>query len=244
MTNQKKWYQSWFNTPYYHLLYKNRDFHEAEGFIRNLVSHFNISLNKTILDLACGKGRHAIFLNALGYDVLGVDLSEHNINEAKQSSTRNLDFRVHDMRHPLPLTFDVIFNLFTSFGYFELPTDDQNVIASIRQSLKKGGLGIIDFMNVDYVIQHLVPESFVHCNDVDFEINRRFDGQSIIKTIRVNDNGTQLDFEENVRAYRLEDFENMLKTNGLRILYCFGNYDLEPFDKSSSKRLILAFTTK
>lgn len=243
MTNQKKWYQSWFDTPYYHLLYNNRDFNEAQSFITNLVSHFDISPNKCVLDLACGKGRHAIFLNEMGFNVTGVDLSNQNILEAKKSANSTLNFQVHDMRYPLPSKFDVIFNLFTSFGYFESPADDIKVLKSIRQSLNKNGLGIIDFMNVDYVLQHLVAENNVSFQGTNFKIKRRFDGQFIIKTIEVNDKGTVLNFKEQVSAYQLKDFKKMFSNNGLRILEYFGSYALEPFDKMSSKRLILAFTT-
>ena len=73
-----KWFQSWFDTPYYHILYKHRDFKEAEDFIKNLVSYLNIDTDDSILDLACGKGRHSIFLNTLGYNVTGLDLSKNN----------------------------------------------------------------------------------------------------------------------------------------------------------------------
>jgi len=242
MSNPKKWYQSWFNTPYYHILYNNRDQSEAENFIKNLVSYFDISPDKRVLDLACGKGRHSIFLSSLGYDVLGVDLSNQNIAEAEKYSNPNLKFRVHDMRDPLPSKFDAIFNLFTSFGYFESSSDDIKVLNSIRQSLNKDGFGVIDFMNIDHVVQNLVPESRLSFQGIDFDISRKFDGQSIIKTIQVNDGGRVLNFEENVRAYRLEDFKNMLTSNGLRVLKSFGNYNLHPYDRSVSKRLILAFT--
>lgn len=243
MTNKAKWYQSWFNTPYYHILYKQRNQIEAEGFIKNLVSHFDIKSHQNILDLACGKGRHAIFLNSLGYNVLGVDLSSENIKQASSFTNSKLNFLVHDMRYPLNFKFDVIFNLFTSFGYFENPSDDIRVINTIKQSLFKDGLGIIDFMNVEYVIDHLVPNEIVNSDGLSFEIGRHYDGQSIKKNIKIIDRTKTFNFEEKVRAYRFEDFEKMFKLNDLQILECFGNYNLEAFDKKTSKRLILAFTT-
>ena len=242
MTNQSKWYQSWFDTPYYHILYKHRDHHEAEVFIKNLISRFKIKTNQKVLDLACGKGRHSIYLNALGFEVLGVDLSPQNIQIANTFSNPTLRFKEYDMRSPLKTKFDAIFNLFTSFGYFDMPSDDLKVINSIKQSLSSKGLGLIDFMNVQHVIDHLVPEETIHREGLIFNINRRFDGQSIVKNIEIIDNDQIYNYKEQVRAYRLKDFHNMLNANGLQLLNTFGDYNLSPFDETNSKRLILAFT--
>ena len=73
------WYTSWFDTPFYHILYKDRDYSEAQDFMTNLTEYLNMPEHGTIMDLACGKGRHSVFLNTLGYNVLGVDLSQNSI---------------------------------------------------------------------------------------------------------------------------------------------------------------------
>ncbi|MCB0541647.1 MAG: SAM-dependent methyltransferase, partial [Bacteroidetes bacterium] len=70
--NNTEWYKEWFNTKYYHILYKNRDFEEAELFINNLVDYLKIEKDSKILDLACGKGRHSYFLAKKGFDVTGI----------------------------------------------------------------------------------------------------------------------------------------------------------------------------
>ena len=77
----KHWYSSWFDTPFYHILYKDRDDKEAQSFMDALTYYLNISQNSTILDLACGKGRHSLYLNSIGYDVTGLDLSKQSISE-------------------------------------------------------------------------------------------------------------------------------------------------------------------
>ena len=84
MQAKKDWFHKWFNTPYYHLLYRDRDDSEAELFMMNLTQFLGLKKDDTILDLPCGKGRHAIFLNSLGFDVTGADLSENSIEYAKQ----------------------------------------------------------------------------------------------------------------------------------------------------------------
>ena len=115
----KHWYSSWFDTPFYHILDKDIDHQEAHSFMENLTSYLNIPEGGTILDLACGKGRHSVYLNSIGYDVTGLDLSPQSIAFAKQYENDTLHFDVHDMSKPYSEQFDAVFNLFTSFGYFE-----------------------------------------------------------------------------------------------------------------------------
>ena len=73
------WFANWFDSSYYHILYKNRDEKEAELFIDNLVQHLQIPQGSTLIDIACGKGRHATYFNSLGLDVIGIDLSPNSI---------------------------------------------------------------------------------------------------------------------------------------------------------------------
>ena len=78
------WYEKWFNTKYYHILYANRDHEEAKLFINNLAAHLKLKKNSKIIDIACGNGRHAVYLNYLGYNVTGIDLSKKNIEIASK----------------------------------------------------------------------------------------------------------------------------------------------------------------
>ena len=165
------WYTSWFDTPFYHILYKDRDYEEAGFFMKKLTSFLNLSENSKILDLACGKGRHAKYLNEIGYDVTGVDLSVSSIEYAKQFERENLHFEVHDMCLPYPKKFDAVFNLFTSFGYFEKENDNLRTIKSIKEELKPNGYGVIDFLNTEYVINNLVPTEVKTVEGIDFYIH-------------------------------------------------------------------------
>ena len=70
---KKPWFESWFNTPYYHILYKERDMEEAQSFLKRLTDYLHMNANSKVLDVACGKGRHSLFLNQLGFDVTGID---------------------------------------------------------------------------------------------------------------------------------------------------------------------------
>jgi SAM-dependent methyltransferase len=237
----KDWYTSWFDSPYYHILYKNRGNDEAKNFMENLMQYLNIPKNYKILDLACGKGRHSVYLNTIGYDVTGVDLSPHSIEYAKQFENDKLHFSVHDMSKPFSQQFDVILNLFTSIGYFENEEDNLNTIKAIKTDLKENGIAVIDFMNVDYVIEHLVPEEIKIVDGITFKLKRYVEKGNIIKDISFEAEGKTYNFKESVKAITLEDFKDMFFKANIHLLEVFGDYKLQRFDKFDSERLIMIF---
>lgn len=237
----KKWYASWFDSPYYHILYKDRDYEEAQLFMDNITQYLNLPENATILDLACGKGRHSFYLNKLGYDVTGADLSENSIDSAKEFANEKLHFQVHDMRMPFDEKFDAIFNLFTSFGYFETEGDNLKTLMAIKESLTETGFAVIDFMNVNYVLKHLVPHETKTVDGIEFNLKRyELDGY-IYKDIEFEDDGQQFRFTEKVKALTLTDFETLMEQAGIYLLDIFGNYKLQKFHKTDSERLIMIF---
>jgi SAM-dependent methyltransferase len=237
----KDWFTSWFDSPYYHILYKERGFDEAQSFMANLTSYLNISEGGKILDLACGKGRHSVYLNSIGYDVTGVDLSPHSIAYAKQFESEGLHFDVHDMSKPYSQQFDAVFNLFTSFGYFENEDDNLNTIKAIKTNLKNNGVGVIDFMNVDFVINNLVAENIKTVEGIDFKLNRYLEHGYIVKDISFKAEGKTHYFKEHVKAITLEEFKEMFIKANIQLLEVFGDYKLHKFDKNTSERLILIF---
>ena len=242
MTEQSnKWYASWFDTPFYHILYKDRDYAEAENFMSNLTSYLNLPEQAKILDLACGKGRHSVYLNSIGYDVTGVDLSENSIKYAKQFENERLHFKVHDMCKPFNETFDAVFNLFTSFGYFENEDDNLETIKAIKADLNDYGFGVIDFMNTEYIIDTLVSEDIKTVEGIDFLQKRRVENGYIIKDISFTVDGEDYKFQERVKAFSLQDFELLFEKAGVYLIDIFGDYKLNKFYKKSSERLILIF---
>ena len=117
---EREWFEQWFDTKYYHILYKDRDHEEARRFIDTLIKYLSPVPNSRILDLACGKGRYSVFLADKGFEVTGIDLSVQSIEYARQFENDHLSFYTHDMRLPFRINyFDYVFNFFTSFGYFE-----------------------------------------------------------------------------------------------------------------------------
>jgi SAM-dependent methyltransferase len=237
----ENWFASWFDTPFYHILYKERNYREAQVFMDNLTHYLNLPEKAKVLDLACGKGRHAIYLNKLGFDVLGVDLSENSITEANKNGNETLHFKVHDMRHPFEQKFDAIFNLFTSFGYFENEDDNLKTLIAIKESLSEYGFAVIDFMNVQQVIPNLVADEVKTVDGIDFHIKRHYDNQHIIKEIEFDFEGQSFHFTEKVRAFTLEDFQQLMSQAGIYLLDVFGDYKLKKFHKKESERLIMIF---
>ncbi|MFL9831452.1 class I SAM-dependent methyltransferase [Flavobacterium sp. ARAG 55.4] len=238
---EETWFSSWFDTPYYHILYKERNENEAQLFMDNLTHYLNLPENAKVLDLACGKGRHAIYLNQLGFDVIGADLSENSIAEASKSSNETLHFKVHDMREAFEEKYDAIFNLFTSFGYFENDDDNLTTLKAIKNSLSEYGFAVIDFMNVYQVINTLVPEEVKTVDGIDFHIKRYVKDGHIFKEIDFEDQGHSYHFTEKVKALTLQDFESMMEEAGIYLLDIFGDYKLKKFHKTESERLILIF---
>ncbi|WP_336070909.1 class I SAM-dependent methyltransferase [Mesoflavibacter sp. CH_XMU1404-2] len=242
MTNStKKWYASWFDTPFYHILYKDRDYAEAEAFMTTLTNYLNLPEQAKILDLACGKGRHSIFLNKLGYDVIGADLSENSIAHAKQFENDTLHFKVHNMCLPYGETFDAVFNLFTSFGYFENESDNLSTIKAIKADLNEFGFGVIDFMNSNYVINNLVEKDTKTVDGIEFTMTRRVENGYIIKDISFTFEDEDYLFQERVKAFTLNDFEKLFEKAGVYLLDVFGDYKLNKFDAKNSERLIMIF---
>ncbi|WP_158729087.1 MULTISPECIES: bifunctional 2-polyprenyl-6-hydroxyphenol methylase/3-demethylubiquinol 3-O-methyltransferase UbiG [unclassified Flavobacterium] len=245
LENQPKstenWYTSWFDTPYYHILYKDRNCREAQVFMDNLTHYLNLPENAKVLDLACGKGRHSIYLNQLGFTVLGADLSENSIAEASKNTNEKLQFKVHDMREPFEEKFDAIFNLFTSFGYFENDEDNLTTLIAIKESLSEYGFAVIDFMNVNHVLETLVPEETKTVEGIDFHIKRYLKDGHICKEINFEDKGQKFHFTEKVKALTLPDFEVLMDQAGIYLLDIFGDYKLKKFHKTDSERLIMIF---
>lgn len=244
MQEEKQWFENWFDTSFYHILYKNRDDSEAQFFMNNLISHLKVKPNAEVLDLACGKGRHSIYLNQKGLDVTGLDLSKESIAHANIFANETLHFDVHDMRKVYPKKFDFVFNLFTSFGYFEDNIQNQKAINAMQQMLKENGILVIDFLNSKKAIKELVHNEEKTIDGIDFKIHKKVENGFIVKTIQFEDEGTDYSFEERVKALRLEDFNVFFEQANLELKETFGNYKLEKYDMETSDRLIMILKKK
>lgn len=238
-----EWYRNWFNSTYYHLLYFQRDEHEAAAFIDALLKYLNPPAGSRMLDVACGRGRHSIYLASKGFQVTGIDISEDSIEEALQSQTEKLEFFVHDMRLPFRMNYyQFAFNFFTSFGYFPTRREHDNAIRTIAQALLPDGIFVIDYLNPHYVENHLVYKSEIQKDHVNFVITRWLDEDYFYKKIVVEDEEhlhEPLEYTERVAKFSLGDFNDMLSFQGLQIQDVFGDYQFGPYDVNNSPRMII-----
>jgi SAM-dependent methyltransferase len=235
------WFKGWFNSPYYHLLYKNRDEAEANKFIDRLLAVLQPSQGSLVLDLACGRGRYSRYLAEKGFNVTGLDISTESIKYAQQFENEHLSFFQHDMRIPYRINyFDYVFNFFTSFGYFETEKDHLKTVQNISRGLKQNGHFVLDFFNAGKVIRNLRENEIKQVDDVVFQIHRQVSSDGyILKSIAFEDKGKSYHFTERVRAFSLDDFRLLFNAAGMRIAKTFGDYYLRPFDPEISDRLII-----
>ncbi len=238
----KEWFREWFSSPYYDLLYHKRNEQEAAAFVKILVQHLQPTAGSKILDVGCGKGRHAKVLAALGFDVTGIDLSEPFINEAKKSETDNLHFFQHDIRLPFYINyFDYAFNFFTSFGYFHTRREHDAAMRTITQSLTETGTFVIDYLNTHYVEDHLVPGEETTIFEVPFHLTRWHDEEHFYKQIQIRDSDASLRHlaTEKVAKFSLGDFTDMLAYQQMQVREVFGDYQLGSYDVRKSPRMII-----
>lgn len=233
----ESWYQDWFNEDYLKL-YRYRDEAEAHEQIDFLIENVPLQGNERILDLGCGIGRHAIILADKGFQVLGVDASSTFIQEAQRQYTpeRKLVFCLRDMRHLEGLgKFDLVINMFTSFGYFDSDADNRAVLKSVFYALNQKGKFFLDYLNPPYVQSTLVPYEEREIEGEKVVITRNIAGERIIKKIAFPNRS----YYENVRLYKREKLEALFESEGFQVLKVWSGYDGAPWDENGARQLFL-----
>jgi SAM-dependent methyltransferase len=238
---EKQWFETWFDTPYYHLLYSNRNDDEARNFVSHLMKHLHLPPGSRVLDVACGKGRHSRYMAQLGYDTTGLDLSAHSIAEAKKDAHPNLRFEVWDMRKVYREGYyDLVVNLFSSFGYFDADADDQAAIHAMAADLRRGGTLVLDYMNPEYIAKIIKPRDIIDRGTVQFHLQKRIEGGFIKKEIDFIADGQDNHYEERLKLIKPEQFQKLFAEAGLTIMETFGDYNLSgPFSPAHSPRQVM-----
>lgn len=241
------WFATWFDTEYYHKLYNNRDESEAQRFISNILDYLKLPAGSKVLDIACGKGRHAKAISERGYDVVGTDLSPNSIEDANKMATDNLSFFVQDMRESFRENeFDAAFNFFTSFGYFDTEDDNHRAAKAMSDNVKTGGLLLIDFVNKAHALANIAAKQseVQERDDLHFDIERLFTNGRYVKNITVCEKDKCMRFQESLQSLTKEDFLKYFLPLGMELETTFGDYDLNEYNEEQSPRLILLFRKK
>jgi SAM-dependent methyltransferase len=235
-----EWFKEWFDTQYYHMLYNKRNELEALTFITNLVELLHLPKGAKVADIACGKGRHSRVLASLGFQTTGFDLSHNSIESAKSLQTPLTEFYEHDMRLPFPdSSFSAAFNLFTSFGYFSDPKDDEKCLSNFYNLLVPGGFFIQDYLNGRAFTGCMPINGEEARGEVMFKYHKQWDPPFIKKEIEVIDKNQVFRFHEKVKVYSLLELEKLHLSAGFEVLHVFGNYELNEFSETESPRIIV-----
>jgi len=238
------WYDSWFGSDAYELVYRHRDADEARAIIDLVESCTRPEPGARVLDVGCGRGRHSIELARRGYHATGIDLSEASIEEAREAAAEadvDVTFDVGDMREPYcDGCMDGVVNLFTTFGYFQDDAESERAIRAMTTALRPGGWLVQDFLNPSHVRATLVEEDTARRNGAHIRQRRWIDGGRVHKRIDVDDGETTRSFRESVRLFTRADLEAMHNRAGLSVKEVFGDYDGSPHSESSPRTILYA----
>jgi SAM-dependent methyltransferase len=257
------WFEAAFGS-HYPLLYKHRDQDEAGRCLTQMDALVPLGDKRTsnLLDLGCGDGRHLELLQQRGYDPVGLDLSSDLLNFAgeRQGWTSAPRLVRGDMRYlPFkPGSFHSILSLFTAFGYFGTPAENQGPAREIASALKSGGHWYLDYFDGDKVRAEL--------GDGQPRVRRRElgplmvaekrwyeAGRSVVsKEVRLiplrgreseadalGIDGSGLSYTEEVAVFALEQLTRMASAEDLELVASAGGYEGQGLGEGT--RWILVF---
>ncbi len=234
-----EWFTRWFGREYLDL-YPHRDEREARAVVRMIRNIAPPQPGGTALDLACGSGRHTRSLcNHIW--TAGLDLSMEMLQVAHSESSR-IPYVRGDMR-ALPFApdaFDLVVNLFTSFGYFSSDDENRAVLHEVSYVLRSGGIFVLDYLNADQVKKTLVPHD-----------TRRVGGRVVTQARRISADGryvekqisaTGLDYTvtERVRLFEPDELRGLLHDAGFSVERELGDYSAGPLNAASPRAIFVA----
>ncbi len=236
------WYKTAFGEDYLQI-YAHRDKSEAQVHVRFALKELGLAPGRTVLDVGCGFGRHAVELSGYGLNVYCMDLSDVLIKKARDFTDSAYIHPVRaDMRYiPFKPQIDTVFNFFTSFGYFETDAENVGVLHQFSTALKSGGYLFLDYFNFQRIIATLVTQDKKKINGMTVVQKRWFNKKNcrIEKDIFVQKNGTVQKYHESVRAYTLGELEKYFSDTGLQCVATFGDYDGSDYTPMSPRLLMI-----
>jgi ubiquinone/menaquinone biosynthesis C-methylase UbiE len=241
----RPWYETAFRSDYLER-YPHRDDDEARADVEAIIALIQPERSKPLLDLGCGAGRHLLAFCSAGFTRLtGLDLSDALLRVARERIEENdcdgVDLVCCDMREiPFEDHFGTVVSIFTSFGYFEADREDAAVLAAVYRALCPGGRLLVDTLNRDWTMAHLVPNEEEEDNGRRVAIRRTVseDGNRIEKETRVVFANDVRVYRESVRMYSPEEMKDMFQDAGFVDVRALGSLGGEP-PGPASRRLVV-----
>jgi SAM-dependent methyltransferase len=201
----------------------------------------------TLLDVACGYGRHSIPLSSKGYRVVGLDRSPTMLAAARRATARRRKHKPTwirgDMRHlPLLDEMDAAISMFSSLGYFEAEDENFSVIREVAEVLAPGGRFLIETVNRDFVVRHLTPVQVYRPENLVLIEERSFDPVSSRSRVDVTviDDGRATKLYHSVRLYTFTEMEMLLSASGLAVAAVWGDFHAGDYTCDSPRMIVLA----
>jgi SAM-dependent methyltransferase len=217
----------------------------AERQVAFLLRELRIETPMKILDLACGFGRHANRLAALGHEVTGIDLTPGFLEIARrdaQARAVQVNYLQGDMRHiAYQDAFDRVLLMFTAFGYF---VDEQNllVLKNVVRALKPGGLLLFDIMNRDTFLKGFWPDHVTEKEGnlmIDRHLFDSLSGRLYNRRIVIRE-GVRRDKPFFIRMYNASEIQSLVNQASMKIVNICGDWDANPLTTESRRMIIIA----
>lgn len=242
---EKPWHeQDRFWETFAPILFTTERISAANEEVEQLISLLNLQPGLMICDLCCGVGRHSLELARRQFEVTGVDRTGMYLRKAETKAKAeglNIEFVQEDIRSFCwPASFDVVINLFTSFGYFEDPADDKRVLENIYESLKDNGRLVMELMGKE-VLARIFQERDWREEDGVIILEERKLGEnwgSIDNRWIIVKDGKQHERRFSLRLYSAVELCELLKNCGFRQVDVYGDLSGSPYDQTA-KRLVL-----
>jgi SAM-dependent methyltransferase len=217
----------------------------AKAEVEKIKKLLQIEEKARILDLCCGNGRHSLELSQRGFDVIGVDRTTAYIEKARsEAEKRGLDvaFVVGDMReYCAPNSFDIIMNLFGSFGYFEDPGDDRKVVENVYASLRPGGRFLIETMGKEILARDFQEKDWGEEGDLLIMSEKKVSQNwGRIETRWIVIRGTErIEYRVSVRSYSAVELSSLLAACDFPQVRIYGSLDGTEYDQAAQRLVVV-----
>lgn len=226
----------------YRFMFSDDAFRAASDQVEQIINLTGVGVGH-VLDLGCGPGRHAVPLALKGLKVTAVDASPFLLGKAKEyakESNVTIDFVQADMRaFSRPDSFNLAVSMFSSFGYFADRSDDRRVAVNLHNSLRSGGLALIDVMSKELTGRFKDTWVTEAENVTKVERHEIIDNWTRIKSewLLIRDGSVQR-FEYCVRIYSGQELIDLLRDVGFGDVMLYG--DLNGLSYGPSARRLIA----